>query len=149
PGAGDEDHDGDALCSLIRRAGHDVSYHSTHESNVEDALDETADLVAIAGGDGTFAHIIRRIAGRPIPAALLPVGSANNVARTLGIAGTDLGELVAAWNGGRRQRYDIAELTWGARGQPARFVESAGGGLFCAALERDRDQPAGKDDHKV
>jgi diacylglycerol kinase family enzyme len=41
-----------------------------------------------AGGDGTAANAARTVAGRAIPLAVLPLGTANNIARSLGYVGS-------------------------------------------------------------
>ena len=43
------------------------------------------DVIAIGGGDGTLANAAGRMAGRPLVMAVLPFGTANSFARTLGI----------------------------------------------------------------
>lgn len=44
-----------------------------------------SDVVVVAGGDGTFASVARTLAGSGMPMAFIPMGTANNVARSLGI----------------------------------------------------------------
>src|SRR5258706_10465064 len=73
-----------ALKKLLRDAGHKLSYHSCKERGWKEALMEPTDLVVVAGGDGTVGRVARRLTGRGIPIALLPSGTANNIARTLG-----------------------------------------------------------------
>ena len=50
--------------SLLERAGCAVTYQSTRKATFENALDRPADLVLIAGGDGTVTKVARRLAGR-------------------------------------------------------------------------------------
>ena len=44
------------------------------------------DLIAVGGGDGTLAGAAGKLARKPIVMAILPLGTANSFARTLGIA---------------------------------------------------------------
>jgi diacylglycerol kinase family enzyme len=59
--------------------------------------------------------------------AILPLGTANNIATSLGISGT-LEELVAGWATPTLRSFDVGLATgpWGEQ----RVVESLGGGLF-------------------
>jgi len=133
PGAGDSGQPaGDELQRLFRGAGHDVAYLSSKAEGWEARLDEPADLIAVAGGDGTVARVAKRLAGRDVPLAVLPMGTANNVARTLGLADVPVERLVAGWAQGRRARLDIGAASgpWGT----SAFVEGAGVGLFAWTL---------------
>lgn len=133
PGAGAQAaHDAESLVALLRAEGHVVSAHAASDGGWKAALDEPADLVAVAGGDGTVARVAKAFAGRGVPIAPLPAGTANNIARTLGLAGRHWEEIVRAWTDGRRVRLDIglAEGPWGRQ----RFVEGLGAGLFACLL---------------
>jgi diacylglycerol kinase (ATP) len=140
PGAGDDDQpDGSALEALVRSCGHKVRYQSTRESTWSGVLDETVDLVAVAGGDGTVGRVAKKLIGRRIPVAPLPLGTANNISRTLGIAELALPEIIAGWRDGHLIRFDagIAHGPWGTR----YFIEGVGVGLFaCAIPEADRNR---------
>jgi diacylglycerol kinase (ATP) len=85
PNAGDEEHGRDRLLEALAQAGHEGTYQSVKEDGWTKALDRPADLVVAAGGDGTIDKVFRALAGRPVPVAVLPLGSANNVAGTLGV----------------------------------------------------------------
>jgi diacylglycerol kinase (ATP) len=145
--AGDEDHDAEALRSLIAEAGHRVAYRSLKETGWEAALDNPGDLVVLAGGDGSIGKVMRKVARVPAPVTLLPLGSANNIARTVGIADARLDELVRGWETGEQRRFDIGEVSapWG----DSLFVESVGGGIFGDVLERaeeiDADEADGEE----
>jgi len=144
PTAGDEDQDGKSLRKLLRRAGHEVRYRSAKEDGWKRALKKPAELVVVAGGDGTVARVARRMAGRGIPMAVLPTGTANNIARTLGQHERPLEELVSGWETAGRAKLDVgvAKGPWGSRN----FIEALGFGIFAgqlAALE-DEDEPKSK-----
>lgn len=57
------------------------------ERDLKDALRDPGDLVIAAGGDGTVRATALALyhLRRKVPLALLPLGTANNVARTLGL----------------------------------------------------------------
>ncbi len=143
PGAGRTDHRGkDELVALLEDAGHAVRYQSSKDDDWDEALDAPADLVVAAGGDGTVGRVARRMAGRNVPVAALPAGTANNIARTLGLVDGTPEELVRGWESARRIRLDIgmAEGPWGKRS----FVEGVGVGLFAALLARSDENPRGR-----
>lgn len=131
PSAGDA-NDAEHLRRLIRGAGHEVRYHSGADAGWEAILEEPADLVAVAGGDGTVTRVAKRLPGRGVPLAVLPQGTANNVARTLGVFDVPLADLVAGWERGRRRRYDLG-TAHGPFGSVL-FAEGVGLGLFAWTL---------------
>ena len=53
---------------------------------VREALDKKPDLVVVAGGDGTIRPIASELDGTNIPLAIIPVGTFNNLALSLGLA---------------------------------------------------------------
>src|SRR5688572_6478470 len=85
PSAGDADHSEQQLAELVRAAGHEVIHHSSKASGLEEALAEPADLVLVAGGDGTVAKVARKLVQKDVLMAILPLGRSNNIARALGI----------------------------------------------------------------
>jgi diacylglycerol kinase family enzyme len=148
PGAGRTDHRGaKELITLLEDAGHAVRYQSSKDDDWARALDKPADVVVAAGGDGTVGRVARRMAGRNVPMAALPAGTANNIARTLGLVGRTPEELVRAWEGARRVRFDIgmAEGPWGKRS----FVEGVGVGLFAGLLGRSDEKAPAKRPKKL
>ena len=143
PGAGEDDHSGEELCRLLTRAGHEVRYQSVKETDWRAALEHRSDLVVAAGGDGTVRKVFKEPALRHSAVTLLPLGSANNIARTLGFADEDERRLVEGWSRARRRPFDVGLVSapWGE----ARFVESFGGGIFADVLARAEDDPDGEE----
>lgn len=134
PEAGGRGSSARSLKALLRRAGHEVRYQSSKEKGVRRALRKRADLVVVAGGDGTVARVARRMTGRGIPLALLPCGTANNIARTLGQIERPFEQLVRGWERARRVKLDVG-LARGPFGE-RKFVEGVGIGLFAELLAR-------------
>ena len=133
PSAGDDKQpSGDELVRLIRAAGHKVSYQSSKDKKWKKALKKTCDIVAVAGGDGTIGKVARRLIDSRTPIAILPMGTANNIAKTLGIAGRPLQKLIAGWNTARCVNFDagVAKGPWGSR----YFIEGLGIGLFAETM---------------
>ena len=123
---------GEQIVELLEAAGHDVRYQSSKDDGWKNALKKPADLVAVAGGDGTVARVARRMAGRGIPVAALPSGTANNISRSLGLVERPFEELVRGWPDARRVKLDVglAKGPWGER----YFVEGIGMGVFARLL---------------
>ncbi|MGH7896942.1 MAG: diacylglycerol/lipid kinase family protein [Candidatus Binatia bacterium] len=133
PGSGDDSHPSRGqLEALIKEAGHKVRYQSVRERGWSKALKKQTDLVAVAGGDGTVGKVVRRLVGRGIPVAVLPIGTANNIASTLGIAGLSVMQLIPSWASSRHLAFDAgaAKGPWGSR----YFVEAVGVGMFSTAM---------------
>ena len=120
------------LKKLLSEAGHKVLEHSCKERGWKDALLEPTDLVAVAGGDGTVGRVARRLAGRCVPIALLPCGTANNIARTLGQMEQPFKRLIRGWKNARLVKVDVgvAQGPWGER----YFIEGVGLGIFASLL---------------
>lgn len=133
PGAGRQARDGKKrLMDLLEGEGHDVRYQSAGDEGWEEALREEADLVAVAGGDGTVGRVAAGLLGRAVAVAPLPSGTANNISRSLGLIERPFEELVRAWPEARRVKLDIALASgpWGTRF----LVEGLGVGLFARLL---------------
>ncbi|MGD9614782.1 MAG: diacylglycerol kinase family protein [Alphaproteobacteria bacterium] len=129
--AGDASHDRDWLVGLLARAGYDVDYHRYDPARVAAALDGAAELVAVAGGDGSVARVIAQARPDAPPIAILPLGTANNLATALGL-GRDIEQLVAGWRRFTgRPFYPIdSEGPWGSR----QLVEGLGFGAIEEAI---------------
>ena len=68
-----------------------------------------ADIVVIGGGDGTLSAAVAGIVETGLPLGILPLGTANNVARTLEIP-TDLDEACAIIAAGHTRRIDLGSV---------------------------------------
>ena len=131
--AGDDDQPTlGQLEALIEEAGHDVRSQSVKKDGWSKILKKPADLVAVAGGDGTVGKVARRMVGKKTPIAVLPLGTANNIARSLGIADRKATHLIAGWARADRMDFDVGLATgpWGTR----HFIEGVGMGLFTQAM---------------
>src|ERR1043165_8651289 len=124
PKAGHEKGSGEKLTSLLRAENHSVTYRSSKGDDWHDALDLPVDLVLVAGGDGTIAEVAKRLLGRKIPIAILPVGTANNILRALDLGEAPIEDLIAGLSSAKRKQFDLGIATgpWGSRP----FLESVG-----------------------
>jgi diacylglycerol kinase family enzyme len=125
--AGRGAHSADELRRVVAAAGHRVEIWSAKGEELRRALEHPRELVVVAGGDGTVGRVSKALAGRGVPLAILPLGTANNIATSLGICGTPA-ELARRWASAARLRVDVgsARGPWGE----ARFIESVGVGLL-------------------
>jgi diacylglycerol kinase family enzyme len=133
PEAGPQGMTRERLARLLERAGYDASYVSAKGKRWKGALENAGDLVVVAGGDGTTAKVAKRLAGRGVPLAILPAGTANNIARSLGLDGP-LEHLVAGWADALPTPIDLG-LARGPWGEEL-FVEAWGLNVFPRMLER-------------
>ena len=139
PSAGDERPKGDDLVEIIESAGFQVRYEST-EKDWKKALKKDTDLAIAAGGDGTVAKVLKQLAGSRTPVALLPIGTANNVGRSLGVSG-DARKIVESWKQARPRPFDLGLVRLSRDDDDEElFVEACGGGLFAAGIERGREK---------
>ena len=134
PGAGDEDHLKADLIRAIEAEGYGCVYFSIKKEESWKTQIDQADLAVIAGGDGTVRNVLkellqRTVLDKKIPLAILPMGTANNLSKTLGIDNLLPHEQhIAHWKDSRLQPFDVGVLQ-SADSQDF-FLESAGYGLF-------------------
>lgn len=134
PGAGTGDQSADDLRRAVESAGHTVEVRTVKKRRLAEALHDPGDVIAVAGGDGTVGRAMKALAGSDVPMAILPTGTANNIARSLGIRG-DPANLAAGWARAEVRHVDIgtARGPWGE----TRFVESTGVGLLGHLIHPD------------
>ncbi|WP_142850325.1 diacylglycerol kinase family protein [Telmatospirillum sp. J64-1] len=131
PTAGNGEMSVEKLSEMMEAYGYRFRIHSSKEADLPAILAEPADLVAVAGGDGTVGKVLRTLPDRSRPVAVLPMGTANNIARSLGIEGQPQ-DLLRSWSEGRTKRFDIGVAVgpWGRR----RFIEAIGVGTVAQAM---------------
>jgi diacylglycerol kinase family enzyme len=106
PTAGKGDAKRAALLKRLRAAGYEPTYQSIKDDDWESALEHPADLVIAAGGDGTVAKVAEKLRGKTAVLAILPLGSANNIATGLGIRGK-AHQVIAKWKTYAPRRFDF------------------------------------------
>ena len=119
------------LQQAIEGAGHEILRVMKNDADLDQVLADSPDLLVTAGGDGTVARAAIALAGRAVPLAILPLGTANNIARSLGIQGA-LPCLIERWSHARRRPLDIGIVR--TESSERRFVEAVGGGLIPAGI---------------
>jgi diacylglycerol kinase family enzyme len=138
PKAGQGNHGKKKLMAALAKAGHHAIYQSTKKSDYKKALKKPVDVVLVAGGDGTVGKVGRELIDSGIPLGVLPLGTANNLARSLGFTASPE-EIITGLERGKKRAFDIglARGPWGKR----YFFESAGGGLLADYLREAKDKP--------
>jgi diacylglycerol kinase (ATP) len=68
-----------------------------------------ADLIVIGGGDGTISKALPQLLKLKKPVAVLPLGTANDFARTIGLPADPLQAAEVALSG-RKHRIDVGRL---------------------------------------
>ncbi|MFF0245987.1 diacylglycerol/lipid kinase family protein [Streptosporangium sandarakinum] len=79
-------------------------------ATLDAALDERPDLLAVGGGDGTLSAAVKHVAHRDVALGLLPLGTTNNFARSLGLP-LDLPGAVRVFRTGK-----VADIDLGVAG---------------------------------
>jgi len=90
-----------------------VSGGSAAESSrlLRTALTLGADAVVVAGGDGTVSLAIQELAGTGPPLGIVPAGTGNDLATSLGLRDLDAGAAADAVIAGRTRTIDLARVT--------------------------------------
>ena len=134
--AGDEEWTRKELVKLVRTAGFRPDYFDVDDALKRPRVFREADLVIAAGGDGTIRKVALTLLGRGPALAPLPLGTANNIAHSLGVRERPA-RIVEGWRKPRRRKFDVgmARGPWGEW----RFVEGVGIGLISRAISVLRD----------
>jgi diacylglycerol kinase (ATP) len=95
---------------------------------------EDGDVVIAAGGDGTVGQVARELVGTGVPMVIVPLGTANNLARCLGEPPSErpIERMLLALHEPRERALDVGVVR--VAGTTRFFYESAGCGLFADAL---------------
>lgn len=99
---------------------------------VQDALRSGIRLFAVCGGDGTIEWVARNLIGKNASLGIIPGGTRNNVALSLGVP-MDARLAVGLFRAGQRARLDAGIAEVGERVHP--FWEVCSVGLFSALFE--------------
>ncbi|MCF0069203.1 diacylglycerol kinase [Dyadobacter sp. CY261] len=131
PTAGDNDFSKKELVRLIEKEGFDCNYASVKEEGW-DEFENDIDFLIIAGGDGTVrraakALMKRKRLDKQYPLALLPHGTANNIATALQINGHPK-DIIPHWHRYHLQPFDIGRVHGIC--DDLFFLEAFGYGIF-------------------
>jgi diacylglycerol kinase (ATP) len=146
PKAGDKDFTKSELMKLIKNEGFDCTYASLKKSNW-DQFDDNIDFIVVAGGDGTVrstakALLNRTLLDKQFPIALLPHGTANNIAETLQVSG-GVSKIIQSWKKSVLKKFDVGKVE--GLSEAMFFLEAFGFGIFpklMKVMEKMKDDPA-------
>ena len=136
PSAGDAPLTADQLTSILSDAGYQVHYQPTKD-DISGVLEDVGEMAIVAGGDGTVAKVARALADTDIPLAVLPLGTANNIGKALGVFG-DVHDIVTGWSEAPREAIDVGVVS-GPFGEQ-RFLEAVGSGVLAELIRRGSDE---------
>lgn len=138
PGAGGGEPSADELATMLRRAGLSLEYYSANDADAGLVPRRTPDLVIVAGGDGTVGKTVPLLLKIGRPFTILPLGTANNIARSFEI-GCDLEVLLAGLRDAAACPLDVGTVRgpWGCR----HFIEGIGLGALARAARNVGDDP--------
>ncbi len=69
-----------------------------------------AKMVIVSGGDGTIENVALGLVGSRTTLGIIPTGSRNNLARSLGIPTDSIADAVALLRNGRRRKIDVGHV---------------------------------------
>ena len=121
-----------AEVALLDRPGTDV------QQLARDGLARGADLLGVAGGDGTQALVAQVAAEADVPFVVISAGTRNHFALDLGLDREDPARCLSALRDGVEARVDLGEVN----GRP--FVNNASFGAYAEIVE----SPAYRDDKR-
>ncbi len=99
---------------------------------VSDAVEQGIRMFVVCGGDGTVSAVARAMLGTNTVIGIIPTGTQNNVALSLGIP-SDIRSAIALLRTGKSMKTDIGMVTCGNNTIP--FLEICSVGLFSALFQ--------------
>lgn len=130
---GSETASPDHLIEELHKLGHSPVYRATDsEDDLRQALQDVEGAVFVAGGDGTIRAAALHLAGRSdVVLGVIPMGTANNVARMLGVSGEPLA-VIQSYGHAQGKPFDLGKVSapWGED----LFLEACGCGAFADVL---------------
>ncbi len=85
----------------------------SHEEFMEEldrAAQDQIDIIVSVGGDGTIHSLIQKLAHKNIPFLVLPAGTANDLANSLGVAKMRIHEILSIVREGTPKKIDLIDI---------------------------------------
>lgn len=144
--AGGGEWPADRLVAALEAAGCAVAgRHASDDPALAEILSAASGTVAVAGGDGTVARVLKGLQGTAAHLAILPTGGANNIACSLGIP-PDPAAAIAAVAEARARPFRIGRIV--GAGCDRGFVESVGLGPIAQAAWRMPDDGVSREEKR-
>ncbi len=99
---------------------------------VSEAIEQGISMFVVCGGDGTVSTVARAILGKNSVMGIIPTGTQNNLALSLGIP-TDIRSAISLLRTGKSMKIDMGIATCGENKIP--FLEICSVGLFSALFQ--------------
>jgi diacylglycerol kinase (ATP) len=106
------------------------------------AVKDGYDMVIAMGGDGTLEAVLRGMVGRKTPMGIIPTGTQNNIAKSLGIP-IEMEEACALIASGRVRKLDVGRVKV-KKGRKLYFFELTAVGLVAALYPQTSKLADGK-----
>ena len=103
-----------------------------------EAVAAGAEVVLVGGGDGTVSEVARELVAQPVTLGILPIGTFNNIARSIGVLG-DLSAAAQVIAAGHVRNVDV-----GLANETHHFFEAAGAGLDAALFPLGEEIKGGR-----
>ena len=150
PGAGKPEESAkqlEATTRLLRQHGIEVDVALAKPKEeatplAKQAVKDGFDMVIAMGGDGTLEAVLRGMVGRKTPMGIIPTGTQNNIAKTLGIP-TDLEEACALIASKNIRKLDVGRVKV-KKGKKLYFFELTAIGLVAALYPKANKLQDGK-----
>jgi len=147
--AGDESHSENKLISMIESKGFICDYSDIKSENWD--IPYETDFIVIAGGDGTVKKtakklLERRLIDKRFPIAILPLGTANNLSRSLNLE-PDTEKAIGSWLKPKLRKFDVGRI-YGIDKYDF-FLEGTGYGIFPYLIHKMKDADKGLSDDPV
>jgi diacylglycerol kinase (ATP) len=147
PNAGEGKFTGEELVNILKDKGYIISYANAKKTSW-DYWDEDDDIIIVAGGDGTVRKLVKKLVRRKLidkrfPIAVLPLGTANNIASTF-YADKEVHTAIKQWEKQHTRSIDIARI----RGieEENFFMEGLGVGVFPQLMKKMKEQEEREDE---
>lgn len=124
----------DEILKALNQIGYSPIHVATStEEELDKVLADAKDLVIVAGGDGSIRAVAIRLLETDIRIVPLPLGTANNIARMLGLTGTLL-EIIAGLADSVERDMDMGRVVTPEGTEY--FLEALGVGAFADVMEK-------------
>lgn len=122
------------ILEALGQAGYHASYTPTSaEEELDRVLANAKELVVVAGGDGSLRAVATRLLDRDIRIVPLPMGTANNIGRLLGLNTNPL-DVIAGLADPVKRDMDIGRVT--TPDGEEYFLEAMGIGMFADVMKK-------------